>query len=956
MFSRRSTVPAGYDFVGLRQHPSELPLEAHCQLVGVSSSRKGEGMSSTSHPFVSSPLLCGRSLVRALVIAFAVAGSTRSRADEPCGQWVPGFSRLNGTSDEVRASVVFDDGRGPALFVAGWFGEVDRVRASGVARWNGTAWESVGGGIAGRVNALVVFDDGSGPALYAGGEFDRAGTVAATGVARWDGARWSAVGSGLAGRVLCLAVHDDGTGHPKLIAGGRIRVVGDGLDGYVIQWDGDTWTTVGEGFLGGDGARVVNALATFTDSAGTFLLAGGRLTSTFGGTPIANLARWNGHSWSTFAGGTDDDVDALLAFDSGTGPSLYVAGRFSRAGGVPAAKIARWNRGSWSALGSGLDDAAYALGTFDDGGGRKLYAGGSFTAAGGSPANHVARWDGTRWSALGAGISRASVETVLTMTSFDDGSANRLFVGGVFGAVGNDLPAQNISLWDGRDWLPFDGAFDLFPRALAEFDDGTGPAIFAGGNGVAKLDHGSLIEIASAGFVYAMTTFDDGTGAALYVAGRFTSMGGVGANNVARWDGRRWSALGVGTSDPVSALAVHDDGTGPALYVGGSFDHAGGLTTGPIARWNGHAWSAVGSPLDREADALTSFDDGTGSALLAAGRLQAAPAGLRSVFRWDGRAWTDVGIPVELHGGTCTSLVGFDDGDGPALFAAGSFDSLEGGSPVLGVWRRSSWTDLTSRFAGGSGGIASLAAFDAGGGPRLYAGGSFSPGNPAVGTVARWNGSAWSGLDGGVGGSVYALLPSMAEADGAPGLVVAGDFSQAGGTVSARVAKWEVVPGRGSVNEGAGSIVDVLFVDDSTGGTERTVPVGLGRPIDVRLDAAPAGSRRGHYVMWVWDQAPRGSIELRVGGRSVGSTIAPSPFDAGRLPQPIVCFRGTGVRPRACRGGSEVSGPARVPWTIRAPRGRRVATTITLQGVIEDQASVRGIGVAVTNAVTLRIE
>ncbi|MBI1850650.1 MAG: hypothetical protein HYR85_09935 [Planctomycetes bacterium] len=812
----------------------------------------------------------------------------------------------------------------------------------------------------------MVFDDGSGPALYAGGEFGGAGDVSASSIARWNGTSWSAVGDGLSGQVQCLSSYDDGTGHPVLVAGGRMHVIGDNDGGYIAMWDGSAWTTVGDGFLFDSGYRTVNALATFVDATGPFLLAGGDLTFTFGGTPITNLAKWNGHSWSTFAGGTDGPVNALGVFDFGSGPSVYVAGGFSHAGGVSTPNIARWNGHSWSALGSGLPSTAYGLGVFDDGSGRKLYSGGSFTSAGGTSANHIARWDGTRWSALGGGILGAPTVGVLTMTGFDDGNGARLFVGGVFWGVGNEMPAQHFAWWDGIDWQTPDTAFDMYVVSLAEFDDGTGPAVFAGGytqHGpgsrlarLVKVDHGALALVSSNVSVNAMATFDDGSGPALYVGGRFTDIGGVSANHIARWNGHQWSALDVGTDDVVYALAVHDDGTGRALYVGGEFANAGGLATGPIAKWNGLEWSTVGTPLYREARAFASFDDGNGPALYAAGRLQPnSSTRSRSVFKWDGSVWTNIGAPYEFGDGVVNSLVGLDDGTGPALFAGGSYPLFGGPSaPVLGRWSHETWSDLTYTLEN-AGSIAFLAAFDAGNGPRLYAAGHFYTFvNPGAGNLAQWNGSTWSSLDGNLDADVNALLPS--QADGTPGLVVGGLFTLAGGTVSSRVAKWEVTPRRGNVNDGAGSISDVLFVNDSSGGTERTVSVRVGQRINVSLDAAPAGSGRGHYVVWGWANGPSNPVELRVGGQTIGCMIAPSPFHSGLSPQPVICLRGVGVRPQTCRGVLEIPSPPRVPLTVRAPGGRHVPTVVTLQGVVEDEASTRSKRVSVTNAVVLRVE
>ena len=88
----------------------------------------------------------------------------------------------------------------------------------------------------------------------------------------------------------------------------------------------------------------------------------------------------------------------------------------------------------------------------------------------------------------------------------------------------------------------------------------------------------------------ALTVFDDGDGPALYAGGSFTSAGGVPASNVARWDGSQWSALGSGTNGQVQALCVFDDGSGPALHAGGAFTSAGGTSASQLARWDGTSW------------------------------------------------------------------------------------------------------------------------------------------------------------------------------------------------------------------------------------------------------------------------------------------------------------------------------------------------------------------------------
>src|SRR5437016_1570806 len=79
-------------------------------------------------------------------------------------------------------------------------------------------------------------------------------------------------------------------------------------------------------------------------------------------------------------------------------------------------------------------------------------------------------------------------------------------------------------------------------------------------------------------------------GTNVYFGGAFTSIGGIAAANIARWDGARWSPLGTGTDGIVFAMAVR----GSELYVGGVFSQAGGVPANHVAKWDGNTWSALG--------------------------------------------------------------------------------------------------------------------------------------------------------------------------------------------------------------------------------------------------------------------------------------------------------------------------------------------------------------------------
>jgi hypothetical protein len=145
-------------------------------------------------------------------------------------EWVPTFGSAidrAGINGFVGGMTAFDDGSGPALFMASAATSAGGVPIGYVAKWNGIAWSALGSGIqtlSGNPNyqsvlATAVYDDGTGPALYVGGDFDTAGGVPASCVARWNGETWSALGAGVDSGVHAMAVYDDGTG-PALYVGG----------------------------------------------------------------------------------------------------------------------------------------------------------------------------------------------------------------------------------------------------------------------------------------------------------------------------------------------------------------------------------------------------------------------------------------------------------------------------------------------------------------------------------------------------------------------------------------------------------------------------------------------------------------------------------------------------------------------------------------------------------------
>jgi hypothetical protein len=540
----------------------------------------------------------------------------------------------DGPDNTIQSLVSFDDGSGPALYVGGDFLTVDNVPMPGVARWNGSSWSGLGAGRSGSVESLVVHDDGSGPALYAGGSFNGR-------AARWNGLAWSTVGNGLDSTVYSLTVHDDGNG-PALLAGGYFTVAGGTSARRVARWNGTSWSPLGSGVN-----AEVHALASYDDGTRARLYAGG-LFWTAGTVLVNRFASWDGASWTGYGDGPSSPVAALVVHDDVSGRALYAGGYLDSAGGVELNGIGRWHGTGWSALGSGLDGRVIDMAVHDDGTGPALYVGGVFSNAGGSSANSIAKWNGTSWSRLGSGMGTpGNLNSVQALVSHDDGSGPALYAGGDFNAAGG-VTARNLARWNGSSW-----------EALA----------------------GGLLS----GQVLDLVVFDDGGGPALYAGGMFAFVGTVPAYYVAKWDGSGWSALGSGLNGIAMVLAVHDDGSGPALYVGGTFLQAGGIPAGRLARWNGSSWSTVGSAMGSYVAALAVHDDGNGPELYAGGDfLSTGLVPVNRIARFDGTFWRPLGGGLN---GPVYALKSFDDGGGPALFAGGWFEvAPDSGDSYLAKW------------------------------------------------------------------------------------------------------------------------------------------------------------------------------------------------------------------------------------------------------------------------------
>lgn len=358
------------------------------------------------------------------------------------------------------------------------------------------SWSDLAGGIAGGsasttgVRALAVFDDGwgDGPVLYAAGRFLSAGGVPAIGIARWDGHQWSDVG------------------------------------GLTLSASG-----------GSPGAA--NAMVVWPTPNGEVLVVAGAF-SFAGGVPAANIAAWDGRTWSPLGAGLGWEPSGVIAADLAvqrstdprTGDStsqLYVAGTLQSSGTRWLSPgVATFEDGVWTSVGPSITSAPFNLHApptlcfFDDGDGPRPYVGGQSLASNGAQLGPLATLKDDAWVAVD-GI-HPSPGAVWSLEAHSIDGVDHLFVGGSMGLVGvpdrDGIVVRRQGAWSilGNGVR---GLYTFTVSGIAAIPDGLGDGL--GGS-------------------------DPGT--AIYVAGQFVVAGGTPATNVARWNGTFWTELAGGVN------------------------------------------------------------------------------------------------------------------------------------------------------------------------------------------------------------------------------------------------------------------------------------------------------------------------------------------------------------------------------------------------------------------------
>jgi hypothetical protein len=483
--------------------------------------------------------------------------------------YVAGFLTVNGTNTSIAAwdgstwqPLGYSSGNvnaiyvnGQEIYAGGTFTSIGGITATNIARFDGTNWSALGGGLNGAVRCVTAQNG----ILYAGGDFTASGALVANHMAMWDGSAWTPMQAGLDARVRTLAIHEG-----ALYAGGAFT-------GLLTRWDGTTWSSVA-----GLSGHFVESLL----SSGNTLYVGGSFESA-NGEQVNNVAQYDAQGWHAMKAGVSGGMVNTLRV---SGNALYAGGAFRTLAGTPANSIAKFDGTNWASIGDGIKIAEWSLPVYDVTAlSNTVFAGGNFQSVDSAPLSDLFKWNGTNWAKDATSFSWNSSSSVNAMATL----GTNVYAAGLFSP-------GNIARWNGQTWQS--------PPTPSFASDGInalctlGTNLYIGGlfsspyknlykwNGSAS----SSIGLPN-GAVYSLAA----SGTNLFVGGHFSTVQTTACSNIAKWNGQTWTPLGSGVNGAVRAIATQGD----VVIVGGDFTIAGGLPANHIAKWDGTNWYCLGSGI-----------------------------------------------------------------------------------------------------------------------------------------------------------------------------------------------------------------------------------------------------------------------------------------------------------------------------------------------------------------------
>lgn len=285
------------------------------------------------------------------------------------------------------------------LYITGDFLSVDSTPAQRIAKFNGTNWLPLKGGLDTSGSSLAVFQN----ELYVAGSFDNVDGVQSHSFTKWNGSHWFVIPSTLFNVQYLKSTPS------FLYVGGSFPMMGNVTVNYIAKWDGTNWFALGSGV--DNFVEAIEIVGSNVYVGGSFLKTGDGLLN------VSRIAMFDGNNWKALGNGTNGDVRAIAS----NGVDVFIGGAFTNVGGVAGTnRIARWNGTQWFALSSGLTTSYVTSFVFIA---SDLWIGGAFSGS-------LKMWNGNSFLNPGSGVG-SSIETL-----YYKQDTSELYFGGSFTTAG----------------------------------------------------------------------------------------------------------------------------------------------------------------------------------------------------------------------------------------------------------------------------------------------------------------------------------------------------------------------------------------------------------------------------------------------------------------------------------------------------------------------------------------
>ena len=608
-----------------------------------------------------------------------------------------------------------------------------------IAQWYGDQWHPVEKGIDGSVETIAPTGNGD---IYIGGLFSklRNGTLV-NNIVHWNGTVWSTLDDQGGAVGVNDKVHEINVANGSLYVGGEFSTAGGQNVNYIAAWN---WGTHAWKALAGGVNSYVRSVATY----GSNVYIGGDFTETIGHTSIPHIAKYtdtnsSSDEWSVVGQGKVTTVSDIEISPAG---NIYAVGGFSDEVGVNPTSMAMWDGSQWKDLtgdGHNLDAAGIKMAVSSSTTADVIYLGfinnDHMITSDGRQLERYAKWDGSRWHGLGYAIG----------PFFDDRNTSYKLYNRI-----NDLVWDGAYLYAGGN---FQYAGDDSVHFLARWDPAN-----------SQWSHVGKTGLSTPGVVNALMLHNN----ELYIAGDFDSADGISVNNIVKWDGSKFIALGQGVSHPQWNTEVNDiTFVNDTLFAVGDYFFD---TTGNIAYFDGTSWHPFTS--------IPSYSSVTAIAYYKH-KLYAMEA--RYVYQYDKSQdkWIEVASDPNSFP-TYESL----STDKDYLYLGGDFAQIGNTSfNDIARWDGSTWSAMGDGFDGPVYDVYTN-------GNDIYASGRFvTSGNDSLWSIALWDSTKWTPLGGGIRRNpIVNGTASVTSMVGTPGgLYAGGTFNYAGNSYSNDLALWK---------------------------------------------------------------------------------------------------------------------------------------------------------------------